>query len=91
MKCLAVTLWFFSALLSCDRKKSDDHTCVYPLPPPILNGTCVGESYVGSTPIKQTCVHADYKWSCTWHPVGNLYLCDRGARMESFAEKPPVK
>ncbi len=70
-----------------------EHVCVYPLPPPILSGKCIGEQYVGSIPTKQACAYEGFTWSCTWHAVGNLYLCDRAERLPPLtAEKPlPTK
>jgi hypothetical protein len=43
-------------------------------PPPIAEGKCLVDVYIGDQAITQVCVHKGYEWNCTL--VGNM--CKRG-------------
>ena len=70
MKYLLLTI----ALLGACKKKEaavDDNT-----PPPIADGKCLGDRYIGRTAIKQSCIYVGYNWGCTYD--AGTYVCDRG-------------
>lgn len=46
-------------------------------PPPISDGKCLVDVYVGPTAESQTCVYVGYTWACSLSPTG-WDQCKRG-------------
>ena len=46
------------------------------VPPPITDGKCVADIYIGATAMKQTCIYVGYSWACQYDMT--VHTCTRG-------------
>lgn len=67
------------AVLSCKERGS--------IPPPISDGKCLVDQYIGALAKKQTCDYVGYRWSCGLGDDG-VHSCVRGA--EASGERTPT-
>ncbi len=56
------------------------------IPPPIANGKCLVDRYIGSAAKKQTCDYVGYRWTCELD--GSTNECNRGN--EVSGERDPI-
>ncbi len=73
---------FLAVLVGCEPTPIVENT-----PPPIADGKCLADKYVGSTAMKQSCLYVGYNWSCGFD--GATYSCDRGS--EANGERTAVQ
>lgn len=73
-----LTLALILALAAC----SHDQT-----PPPIVNGTCLVDTYDGTTEAQQVCKYGAYSWSCRYQFNLGRHEC---TRMNEVGERPAV-
>jgi len=57
-------------------------------PPPIADGKCLADKYVGATAMKQSCLYVGYNWSCAYD--AGIYSCDRGTEASGERVTTPV-
>jgi hypothetical protein len=52
-----------------------------PKAPPIADGKCLVDKYVGTTELTQVCNFAGYSWSCQYNGITREDECTRGAEV----------
>lgn len=57
-------------------------------PPPIAQGKCLVDKYVGAQAMQQGCQFEGYSWACTYDEKTLVNTCNRGA--EANSERPPT-
>ncbi len=68
-------------LMACNRPHK-------PKSPPIEDGKCLVDKYIGTLEMTQTCNYVGYSWSCQLNTASGIDECTRGG--EVAGERAPA-
>lgn len=57
-----------------------DKVYLYPIPPPVKEGKCIANNYIGDVPEDELCVYKGYNWDCHHNFGAQVTLCKRSGQ-----------